>query len=223
MKNSVETKNLTLRIPSDLADDIDEIILNTEEYTNRPDFIISAIRFMDEWLFKEYYLKLDIVAVERKERSFTSSDKLSPREKEFAKISQEKYGGKLGWRTATSCGDSVTDAINYLWEEYNRYLGESELILVRLPRRSPSCLGFFHTVGGQPFNIQDYARISIVHYLKYIQTRNHLSGVMFQIQKLSVSYLPEEKIRDILSYKDDFLKYFGLVLERETKDKTVRK
>jgi Arc/MetJ-type ribon-helix-helix transcriptional regulator len=50
MKNAVKTEIVTIRLPCRLIDVIDIIIEDGKEYANRPDFVISAIRFY----FKEY-------------------------------------------------------------------------------------------------------------------------------------------------------------------------
>jgi len=44
MRNVVPTEIITLRLPSDLVECIDEWIMRSKYYSNRPDFIISAVR-----------------------------------------------------------------------------------------------------------------------------------------------------------------------------------
>jgi len=54
MRNIVPTVNLTLRIPKKMVDVIDNMIMNTREFTNRPDFILCSIRYLFR-LVRELY------------------------------------------------------------------------------------------------------------------------------------------------------------------------
>lgn len=60
MRNVVDTRNLTLRIPSSLASKIDEEIYQHGLYTNRPDFIISALRFQKDWIDRKKIEEVNI-------------------------------------------------------------------------------------------------------------------------------------------------------------------
>jgi len=52
MKNAISTEIVTLRLPNALVERIDKIILEEETYSNRPDFIIAAIRsYLNDSIF----------------------------------------------------------------------------------------------------------------------------------------------------------------------------
>ncbi|MFA6727772.1 MAG: ribbon-helix-helix domain-containing protein [Prevotella sp.] len=59
MKNVVNTEKTAIRIPSELVDKIDYLVVNTQEYANRPDFIISAVKYTVEWIKDEILINLD--------------------------------------------------------------------------------------------------------------------------------------------------------------------
>lgn len=57
MKNVVKTEVVSIQLPSELVERIEKQIVVTEEYANRPDFIITAIRNYLEEFDGFFYLK----------------------------------------------------------------------------------------------------------------------------------------------------------------------
>ena len=117
MKNVVKTEVVTIRIPSDLVTQMEKQIEVTEEYANRPDFIITAIRkYIDEY---EGFLYL--------------------KENEGRKVLEELDGiydpVKNGERCKTKAEKNagVLESIKTWKKMYSQFEGEPTRIVIRIP------------------------------------------------------------------------------------------
>lgn len=227
MKNLIETKNLSLRIPSDMAHEIDVLINFYSAYTNRPDFVLAAMRFMDEWLFKVFYTNIQVVVTERKEEFISSKDyESADREiKEILDWLRKGHEGKTEWHTNFGFKEYAGAVIKSLWEEYKNYSGSPQLILVRIPGgiECPEWYAFTDF----PTTIQDYARISLIQYIHFIECRGMIEHIARIIDGRSPTSMPEEQIRYLFNEKNKVMSYFGMLygggLKKEGIESTLPK
>ena len=103
MKNVVESITVSLRFPQEMLNEMDTIIAKSGRYANRPDFIISAIRYYDAFLIQKAAFSIDYLI--RAEPDF----------RELGLELLQKHNETEGQK------------------EYEKYKGESRLVTIRTP------------------------------------------------------------------------------------------
>ena len=151
MKNAVSTERVTFRLPSDLVALIEKYIEVTEEYANRPDFIITAIRNYLDFL-----------------RGFTSTED-SERRKILQKLGDIPKGTKAEedkkYKQKMEDNAIALDEINSWKKIYSTFTGEQIRVVIRIPigfRKRWEELKDHVPVG----NYHNFIKLSIVKLIK---------------------------------------------------------
>lgn len=216
VKNVIETKNLSLRIPSELANLIDEFISSTGEYTNRPDFIMSAIRFTHDLIFRLRAKALNSAhtypvgepAKERKtiKPSFFFPNKVQKEIEKFLKEEREFVKRRYSF-TKNDYEKFLSETIGVLWKGYDKYAGDPELILVKVPSAWSEYL--YRGIDSSIKNLQDFVRISLVNYILFINCRLGVEKYGFIADGiLDDRNIPEKEILELRQNLADFMQLY---------------
>jgi len=146
VQNVVRTRTLSLRIPEELSQKIDGVLFD-RVFTNRPDFIVTAIRFTNDWIL-EHYSERIIHVVENQDKVILDESKMN--------------------------NEKQKTILNLMKDRYNSMQGEMVLILVVYPEGLSEVWPKALKYGVQLSNFQDYVRIAIVFYLTYRKTINNM-------------------------------------------------
>ena len=153
MKNTVKTEIVTIRLPNELVAYIEKHIDVTEEYANRPDFVITAIRKYIDDFNGFFYIK---------GRETRNAIKMLDERSGFPTIDDEKMCEKMMEKNANVLHEIDT------WEGiYSTFGGEPTRIVIRIPigfrKRWEEIKDFDARIG----NYQDFIRLSIIALIKH--------------------------------------------------------
>jgi len=165
MKNVVKTEVVSIQLPSELVERIEEQIAVTEEYANRPDFIITAIRNYLEEFDGFFYL-------DRRDR-LRAFETHEPVEEETCRRFEEKNA-------------RVLHDINKCKNTYNEFKGEPTRVVIRIPigfrKRWDDIKEFDVPIK----NYLDFIRFSIITLVKHPKQE-----LKVELSKLSPQSLQE--------------------------------
>ena len=157
MSATAKTTVQTIRIPPTMINEIDHIITEKKTFTNKPDFVMSAVRFQINHT-RDFVLQ------------YMYSGNL---------LDHIWSDDELRWMTANA---SVIKG----WDDRSAYrvyveeLGEneSERILIRVPDgiiKEWEQLGKYQSVIK---NFQDFVRMSIFHYMRHLKDNEKVDGML---------------------------------------------
>jgi|GEM_PF-4375444 len=147
----VDSIAATIRIPETLAEDINSVIGNSKEFSNYPDFVISAIR----------YHQIELMEI---------------MEKTWSEVEKEKDPSKR-----ISKYNEIMEQIRKNYDEdYDEYDGKAFTVILRIPPGlKKRCLDISaHSVKYPTF--QKFARVATAHYCDYIDDMWTFNGFIEQ-------------------------------------------
>jgi len=136
---SEDSITATIRIPEELADVIDESIESTNEFSNRPDFVVSAIRYHQQEL-------AGII------------------EKTWQKVENDE-----GTKNDLLQYDGIMSAIREdLESDYYEYGGKPIMIVLRIPSGLKKRSLELSSISVKYGNFQRFTRVAIARYYDYL-------------------------------------------------------
>ena len=144
MKKENNTEVTAIRIPEGMIAEIEKIMEETKDYSYKPDFVISAMRYFTGWVREDLISNLDKI--------------LSDGDND----------------DDTDIGSKVSDIIAVWREDlsneyHSKYEGQQRMILLRIPSGLKDRWGSIGKFSPEIENLQDFLRLALTKYIRYVK------------------------------------------------------
>jgi len=140
VKKENNTEVTAIRIPEGMIAEIEKIIEETKDYSYKPDFVISAMRYFLGWVREDLISGLDKIM----------------------------DAGDTDIRAQASA--IIADWQEDLSDEYqSRYTGTHKMILLRIPSGLKDRWESIGRLSSGIENLQDFLRLALTKYIRYVK------------------------------------------------------